>query len=131
MDRRVFIETYGCQMNVADTELMFGLLRHEGFKVAETAEDADVVLLNTCAVRERAEERILGRREARAGVVASRAAQRAAAGADKERRRGGERRGGENHVRHLGGIGQENILHDQKIESFECVTGMRHVCMVW
>jgi tRNA-2-methylthio-N6-dimethylallyladenosine synthase len=61
MERRVFIETYGCQMNVADTELMFGLLRHKGFKVAESAEQADVVLLNTCAVRERAEERILGR----------------------------------------------------------------------
>ncbi len=61
MERRVFIETYGCQMNVADTELMFGLLRHKGFQVAESAEEADVVLLNTCAVRERAEERILGR----------------------------------------------------------------------
>jgi tRNA-2-methylthio-N6-dimethylallyladenosine synthase len=61
MQQRVFIETYGCQMNVADTELMFGLLRHDGFTVAETAEQADVVLINTCAVRERAEERVLGR----------------------------------------------------------------------
>jgi tRNA-2-methylthio-N6-dimethylallyladenosine synthase len=61
MQQRVFIETYGCQMNEADTELMFGLLRHDGYTVAETAETADVVLLNTCAVRERAEERILGR----------------------------------------------------------------------
>lgn len=61
MSRSVFIETYGCQMNEADTELMFGLLRHEGFTVAETADDADVVLINTCAVRERAEERVFGR----------------------------------------------------------------------
>jgi tRNA-2-methylthio-N6-dimethylallyladenosine synthase len=61
MQQRVFIETYGCQMNEADTELMFGLLRHDGYTGAETAETADVVLLNTCAVRERAEERILGR----------------------------------------------------------------------
>ena len=61
MQQRVFIETYGCQMNVADTELMFGLLRHDGFTVAESAEQADVVLINTCAVRERAEERVMGR----------------------------------------------------------------------
>lgn len=61
MSRRVFIETYGCQMNEADTELMFGLLRHKGYAVADSADSADVVLLNTCAVRERAEERIFGR----------------------------------------------------------------------
>lgn len=61
MERRVFIETYGCQMNVADTELMLGLLRHEGYRVADSADEADVVLLNTCAVRERAEERVFGR----------------------------------------------------------------------
>ena len=61
MQQRVFIETYGCQMNEADTELMFGLLRHDGYTVAKSADDADVVLLNTCAVRDRAEERIHGR----------------------------------------------------------------------
>lgn len=61
MSRTVFVETYGCQMNEADSELMLGLLRHEGFEIAATAEQADVVLLNTCAVRERAEERIFGR----------------------------------------------------------------------
>lgn len=59
--QRVFIETYGCQMNVADTELMFGLLRHKGYVVAPSADEADVVLVNTCAVRERAEERVFGR----------------------------------------------------------------------
>jgi len=61
VQQRVFIETYGCQMNESDTELMFGLLRHDGYAIAESAQQADVVLLNTCAVRERAEERILGR----------------------------------------------------------------------
>jgi tRNA-2-methylthio-N6-dimethylallyladenosine synthase len=61
MTRSVFIETYGCQMNEADSELMYGLLRHQGYEIASTAESADVVLLNTCAVRERAEERIFGR----------------------------------------------------------------------
>jgi tRNA-2-methylthio-N6-dimethylallyladenosine synthase len=61
MSQRVFIETYGCQMNEADSELMHGLLRHKGYQVAESADAADVVLLNTCAVRERAEERIFGR----------------------------------------------------------------------
>ncbi len=61
MTRSVFIETYGCQMNEADSELMYGLLRHQGYEIASTAEGADVVLLNTCAVRERAEERIFGR----------------------------------------------------------------------
>ena len=61
MTRTVFIETYGCQMNEADSELMYGLLRHQGYALADAAENADVVLLNTCAVRERAEERIFGR----------------------------------------------------------------------
>ena len=59
--RKVFIETYGCQMNVADTELMHGVLQEAGFGLADRVDDADVVLLNTCAVREKAEERIYGR----------------------------------------------------------------------
>ena len=59
--RRVFIETYGCQMNVSDTELMMGVLKEAGFRRALRVEDADVVLLNTCAIRERAEERVVGR----------------------------------------------------------------------
>ncbi len=59
--RRVFIETYGCQMNVSDTELMMGVLKKAGFRRALALEEADVVLLNTCAIRERAEERVVGR----------------------------------------------------------------------
>ena len=61
MLKRIYIETYGCQMNVADSELMFGVLGREGYLRAETAEDADVVLVNTCAVRDNAEQRVIGR----------------------------------------------------------------------
>ena len=59
--RRVFIETYGCQMNLSDSELVFGVLQASNYRFASRPEDADVVLLNTCAIRERAEERVLGR----------------------------------------------------------------------
>jgi tRNA-2-methylthio-N6-dimethylallyladenosine synthase len=58
---RVYIETYGCQMNVADTDLVRGLLGKEGYAATESAGDADVILINTCAVREKAEERVLAR----------------------------------------------------------------------
>ena len=58
---RVFIETYGCQMNVADSELIGGVLRRAGYAAAGRPEDADVILLNTCAIREHAEERVLRR----------------------------------------------------------------------
>lgn len=61
MAQRVYIETYGCQMNVADSELMAGLLGRHGFTSVKTPEEADVVLINTCAVREKAEDRIFGR----------------------------------------------------------------------
>ena len=61
MSKKVLIETYGCQMNEADTELMYGLLRKQGYELTKEQSEADVVLLNTCAVRERAEERIFGR----------------------------------------------------------------------
>src|SRR5438093_5300992 len=59
--KRVFLETYGCQMNVADSELMAGVLERAGMTLAERPEDADAVVLNTCAIREHAEQRILGR----------------------------------------------------------------------
>jgi len=59
--RRIYIETYGCQMNLADTELLFGHLRQHGYRRAGGPTDADVILLNTCAIREHAEERVLGR----------------------------------------------------------------------
>jgi tRNA-2-methylthio-N6-dimethylallyladenosine synthase len=58
---RVYIETYGCQMNVADTELMFGVLARDGYERADAPADADVMLVNTCAVRDNAEQRVIGR----------------------------------------------------------------------
>jgi tRNA-2-methylthio-N6-dimethylallyladenosine synthase len=57
----VYIETYGCQMNVADTELIFGHLAEHGWARVAQPESADVILLNTCAIREHAEARVLGR----------------------------------------------------------------------
>ena len=59
--RSVYIETYGCQMNVADSELVASILNDSGFQITTTAEEADIILLNTCAVREHAEERVIGR----------------------------------------------------------------------
>ena len=59
--KTVYIETYGCQMNVADTELMFGVLARDGYVRSETPEGADVMLVNTCAVRDNAEQRVIGR----------------------------------------------------------------------
>lgn len=58
---KILIETYGCQMNTADSELIQGILSAAGFGIAHTLEEADVIILNTCAVREKAEARILGR----------------------------------------------------------------------
>ena len=59
--KRVYIETYGCQMNVADSELMFGVLGREGYVRADDPAEADVMLVNTCAVRDNAEQRVIGR----------------------------------------------------------------------
>jgi tRNA-2-methylthio-N6-dimethylallyladenosine synthase len=61
MARRYLIETYGCQMNVHDSERMAGLLEQAGFEPAADAADADVVVINTCSVRERAEEKLYTR----------------------------------------------------------------------
>ena len=57
----VYIETYGCQMNVSDSELMLGTLAPHGYVAAESPEGADVILVNTCAIRDHAEQRVLGR----------------------------------------------------------------------
>ena len=51
----VYIETYGCQMNVSDTELMLGKLTASGYESVEKPDGADVILINTCAIREAAE----------------------------------------------------------------------------
>src|SRR5512141_2911991 len=57
----VYVETYGCQMNVADTDLVLGLLERAGYTRTTDPSAADVILINTCAVRERAVERVRGR----------------------------------------------------------------------
>ncbi|MDQ3336501.1 MAG: tRNA (N6-isopentenyl adenosine(37)-C2)-methylthiotransferase MiaB [Myxococcota bacterium] len=58
---RVYVETYGCQMNVADSDLIGSVLADAGYATTSRAEDADVILVNTCAVREKAEERVIAR----------------------------------------------------------------------
>ena len=58
---RIYIETYGCQMNVSDSELMLGVLAREGYVRTDDPAGADVMLVNTCAVRDHAEQRVLGR----------------------------------------------------------------------
>ncbi len=57
----VYIETYGCQMNVYDSNAMAGLLSHDGFVATRNESTADVILLNTCSVREHAEHRVVSR----------------------------------------------------------------------
>ena len=59
--KRAYVETYGCQMNISDGELMEGILAAGGYELASSPEEADVVLVNTCAIREHAEQRVLGR----------------------------------------------------------------------
>jgi tRNA-2-methylthio-N6-dimethylallyladenosine synthase len=59
--RSVYIETYGCQMNLADTELLFGHLGRHGYQRTDDPAGADVILINTCAIREHAEARVVGR----------------------------------------------------------------------
>src|SRR5438093_1879637 len=61
MARKYLIETFGCQMNMHDSERMAGLLEEAGFEATEEAADADVVVINTCSVRERAEEKLYTR----------------------------------------------------------------------
>ena len=61
MARKYLIETFGCQMNVHDSERMAGLLEQAGYEATDDAADADVVVINTCSVRERAEEKLYTR----------------------------------------------------------------------
>ena len=56
--KKVYIETVGCQMNVLDSELVIGALRRQGYDLTDSAADADVLLFNTCSVREHAEDKI-------------------------------------------------------------------------
>jgi tRNA-2-methylthio-N6-dimethylallyladenosine synthase len=57
----VYVETYGCQMNVSDSELMLGKLAAHGYEAVDQPDGADVILVNTCAIRDHAEQRVIGR----------------------------------------------------------------------
>ena len=59
--KKAYVETYGCQMNISDGELMSGVLASHGYDLVDAPDQADVVLVNTCAIREHAEQRVLGR----------------------------------------------------------------------
>ncbi len=61
MSKKVYIQTFGCQMNVYDSERLMGLLNAEGHAITRNEKEADVIVLNTCSVREKAERRALGR----------------------------------------------------------------------
>ena len=71
MARKYLIETYGCQMNVHDSERMAGLLEAAGFEPTDADEDADLVVINTCSVREKAEEKLYTRLGAFEGTPAA------------------------------------------------------------
>jgi len=63
-NKNLFIETYGCQMNVADSEVVASVMQMAGYQVCDRLEDADAVFLNTCSVRDNAEQKIINRLEA-------------------------------------------------------------------
>lgn len=62
-EKKLFIETYGCQMNVADSEVIASVMQMAGYSMAETLDDADAVFMNTCSIRDNAEQKILNRLE--------------------------------------------------------------------
>ena len=62
--KKFFIETYGCQMNVADSEVVASILEMAGYKLCTDIKEADLVLLNTCSIRDNAEQKIFGRLQA-------------------------------------------------------------------
>jgi tRNA-2-methylthio-N6-dimethylallyladenosine synthase len=61
MNKKVYIETYGCQMNVNDSEVVLSILQGEGYSLTENIDEADLILANTCSIRDNAEQRIWGR----------------------------------------------------------------------
>lgn len=62
-DKKLFIETYGCQMNIADSEVIASIMQMAGYRPCETIEEADAVFMNTCSIRDNAEQKILNRLE--------------------------------------------------------------------
>ena len=75
--KKLLIETYGCQMNVADSEVVASVMQMAGYEVTEAVEDADAVFLNTCSVRDNAEQKILSRLEFLRSVKRKRSAEKA------------------------------------------------------
>lgn len=61
VEKKLFIETYGCQMNVADSEVVASVMQMAGYEMTEEIQDADVIFVNTCSVRDNAEQKVLGR----------------------------------------------------------------------
>jgi tRNA-2-methylthio-N6-dimethylallyladenosine synthase len=59
--KKVYIETYGCQMNLADSEVVASILESSGFDFTKRIEEADITLINTCSIRDHAEQRVIGR----------------------------------------------------------------------
>ena len=80
--KKLFIETYGCQMNVADSEVVAAIMQMAGYETCDNLEEADAVFLNTCSVRDNAEQKIVHRLEAL----------RALRNPSRPPRRGGEQR---------------------------------------
>lgn len=66
--KKLFIETYGCQMNVADSEVVAAVMEMAGYSMADSAEEADAILLNTCSIRDNAEQKIVARLQALAAM---------------------------------------------------------------
>ena len=73
---QVFIETYGCQMNVNDSEVVLSVLQRAGYSICDQLKDADIILVNTCSIRDNAEQRVWGRldvflqeKKSRKGVI--------------------------------------------------------------
>ncbi len=60
-EKKLFIETYGCQMNVADSEVVASIMQMAGYSLCEKIEDADAILVNTCSIRDNAEQKVLSR----------------------------------------------------------------------
>ena len=59
--KKLYLESYGCQMNFADSEIVASILREEGFSTTQNFEEADLIFVNTCAVRDNAEQRVRNR----------------------------------------------------------------------
>ena len=61
MGKSYYLDTYGCQMNMADSELIAGMLKKQGYVISKSMDNADAIFVNTCAIRERAEEKVHSR----------------------------------------------------------------------